>query len=224
MGIAELPANSRPVPGGQLNNPPRQLSWPYCYAGGDQDLSLRPGVTDTELLFTSFLYTGTNLDLVTQMSLLTVPANGGDSSLIQLSPQDPKVVSLEPSFSPDGKYITYIRRQNGEDDLYIMPVDATISGTPNQESYFLIHNGKSTYYTNTNFYEQSQKLVPGIVGQPVWGENNTLFFMEFNNGEFNLFMAKLKFSASAAAIALDGAPVQLTQGGVDGTSRPDWYN
>ncbi|HLW02300.1 MAG TPA: hypothetical protein VKT82_26830 [Ktedonobacterales bacterium] len=234
MGIAELPANSRPVPGGQLNNPPQQLSWPYCYAGGDQDLSLRPGVTDTEILFTSFEYVGTNLDLVTQLSLLDIPANGGDSSLIQLSPQDPKVVPLEPSFSPDGRYITYIRRQNSEDDLYIMPVAATISGTPNNESYFLVGGGKSDYSSNTSYYQQSTKLISGIVGQPIWGANNTLFFMEFNNGEFNLFMAKLKMPApasasgtpttAASAITLDGAPVQLTQGGIDGTSRADWFN
>jgi hypothetical protein len=233
MGIAELPANSRPVAGGQLNNPPQQLAWPYCYAGGDQDLSLRPGASDTEILFTSFDYAGTNLDLVTQLSLLDIPANGGNSKIIQLSTQDPKVVALEPSFSPDGRYITYIRRQNGEDDLYIMPVDATITGTANQESYYLTGGSQSVYYTNTSYYQQSQKLLSGIIGQPVWGANNTLFFMEFTNGEFNLYMAKLKIAApasagatpttSAAAITLAGAPVQITQGGIDGASRAVWF-
>ncbi len=241
MGIVELPASARPVPGGQLNDPPKLLSWPYCYAGGDQDLSLRPKASNTQVLFTSFQYVGSNLDLVTQMSLLVVPANG-NSSVIQLSPQDPKALTLEPSFSPDGRYITYIRRQNGQDDLYIMPVPANITGTPNQESYDLPGNNQSDYYTNTSYYAKSQKLASGIIGQPVWGDNNTLFFMEFSNGEFNLFMAKVKFSTPAPAatatsgtattptaspaptITLDGAPIQLTQGGIDGASRPDWFN
>lgn len=243
MGIAELPKSARPAPGGQLNAPPKQLAWPYCYAGGDQDLSLRPGASDTEILFTSFEYVGTNLDLVTQLSLLEIPAGGGASKIIQLSPADPKNIALEPSFSPDGNYITYVRRQNGEDDLYIMPVPAKITGTPNQESYPLIGNGQSIYYTNTSFYAHSQKLASGIIGQPVWGSNNTLFFMEFQNGEFNLFMAKVKISTPAPAatataapgvtptpttppeptITLDGTPVQLTQGGIDGQSRPFWF-
>ncbi len=241
MGIAELPANSRPVSGGQLNDPPRQLSWPYCYAGGDQDLSLRPGTSDIEILFTSFLYVGADDDLVTALSLLEIPANGGNSNLVQLSTEDPNVVALEPSFSPDGRYITYIRRQNGEDDLYIMPVPAQISGTPNNESYELVNRDVSVYYTNTSYYTQSQKLASGIVGQPVWGgDDHTLFFIEFNNGEFNLYMAKVNMTTpagasgatptatstpttQASAITL-GTPVQLTQGGIDGTSRPVWYN
>src|SRR5579859_4589620 len=244
MGIVELPASARPVSGGQLNDPPKLLSWPYCYAGGDQDLSLRPGTSDTEIAFTSFQYTGAKLDLVTELSLLVIPAGGGNSSVIQLSPPDPKVVPLEPSFSPDGKYITYIRRENGQDNLYIMPIDPTVTGTPNQEEYGLEGNGRSTYYTNTSYYGQSQKLADGIIGNPVWGDNNTLFFTMFNNGSFDLYMAKVKFSAPAATgatpttptpgatpttpppavptITLDGAPIQLTQGGIDGASRPVW--
>jgi len=243
MGIVELPANARPVAGGQLNDPPKQLSWPYCYAGGDQDLSLRPGASNTQVLFTSFEYVGGNLDLVTQMSLLVIPANGGNSKIIQLSPQDPKTLALEPSFSPDGSYITYIRRENGQDDLYIMPIAATVTGTPNQESYALIRGSQSVYYTNTSYYGQSLKLASGIIGQPVWGSNNTIFFIEFNNGAYDLYMAKVKFSTPAPAatstaapgatattttsqaptITLDGNPVQLTQGGIDGTSRPVWF-
>jgi hypothetical protein len=252
MGIVELPASARPVAGGQLNRPPKQLAWPYCYAGGDQDISLRPGTSDTEILFTSYQYVGANLDLALRLSLLIIPANGGNSKVIQLSPADPKVPILDPSFSPDGKYITYIRRQNSQDDLYIMPVDAKITGTPNNESYPLTGGGTSVYYTNTTYFEHSQKLASGIISQPVWGADNTLFFKEFNNGEFDLFMAKVKFSAPAPTatattapgatptptatpepvITLDGNPVQLTQGGIDcitGTpspqcrSRPVWF-
>ncbi|HEY7358709.1 MAG TPA: hypothetical protein VH590_19640, partial [Ktedonobacterales bacterium] len=120
---------------------------------------------------------------------------------------------------------------------------AKITGASNQESYPLIGNSQSSYYTNTSFYAHSQKLASGIIGQPVWGSNNTLFFMEFDNGEFNLFMAKVKVSTPAPTatttpapgvtptptatpeptITLDGAPVQLTQGGIDGQSRPVWF-
>jgi hypothetical protein len=135
------------------------------------------------------------------------------------------VLALEPSFSPDGKYITYIRRTTGGDDLYVMPVDATVTGTPNQESYPLIKNGKTVYYTNTSYFADSQKLATGMIGQPVWGDSHTLFFTEYTNNEFNLFMARLKYTSAGAGqtVALDGNPIQLTQGGIDGPSRPDWF-
>ncbi len=251
LGIVEMPANAKALPAiPAFGNPnkPRLLAWPYCYAGGDQDLSLRPGVSDTEILFTSFRYIPPqNIDLGAQISLLIIPKNGGAERVIQLSPADPKVIPLEPSFSPDGKYITYIRRENGQDDLYIMPVDATIpNGTPNTldnglpERYALEGGGSATYSTNLTYFKASQKLASGIIGQPVWGAQNQLFFEEFQNNAFDLFLATVKFAAptvsatatpgvtatpgSAPAITLDGTPKQLTQNGIDGGSRPVWLN
>ncbi|HLW02301.1 MAG TPA: hypothetical protein VKT82_26835 [Ktedonobacterales bacterium] len=253
LGIVEEPASAQPIPAisatGQVNWPdrPKQLSWPYCYAGGDQDLSLRPGVSDTEILFTSFRYVGNNDVVAAQISLLIIPNDGSPSRIIQLSPPDPNAVLLEPSWSPDGRYITYIRRASGQDNLYIMPVDATIqNGTPNMldnglpEKYTLEGGSSTTYYTNMSYYAASQKLASGIIGQPAWGGQNQLFFVEFENNAFNLYLAKVKFSAStpgaaatpgatatpgsAPAITLDGAPKQLTQNGIDGGSRPVWLN
>jgi Tol biopolymer transport system component len=253
LGIVETPANAQPVPAisatGYVNrlDRPRQLAWPYCYAGGDQDLSLRPGVSDTEVLFTSFQYTDYSGGMTAQISLLIIPNDGSPPRIIQLSPSDPKVVLMEPSWSPDGRYITYIRRANGQDNLYIMPVDATVqNGTPNTlgagvpERYSLEGGGSETYSTNTTYYNASQKLASGIIGQPAWGANNQLFFVEFENNAFNLYLAKVSFSASAPgagatpgatatpgsapAITLDGSPKQLTQNGIDGGSRPVWLN
>ncbi len=244
MEIVERPANDQAAPA--LQHPPKLLAWPYCYAGGDQDLSLRPGVSDTEVLFTSFQYIPPqDTDFTAQLSLLIVSPNG-QNQIIQLSPPDANDVVLEPSFSPDGRYITYIKRENGQDNLYITPVDTTITGTANDEFYHLAGGGSTTYYTNTSYYMKAQLLASGIIGQPVWGSNNTLFFIMFNNGEFNLYMAKMKFSNPAATstpaasptpgaaptasgsaapvITLDGSPVQLTQGGVDADSRPVWFS
>lgn len=240
MGIVELPANARPVAGGQLRDPPKQLAWPYCAAGGDQDLSLRPGVSDTELLFTSFRYTNQG-SLAAQISVLIIPNKGGPERIIQLSPEDPNNIPLEPSWSPDGRYITYIRRENGQDNLYIMPVDATLqTGTPTTfnggpEVYRLVGGGSTSYSTNTTYYAASQKLADGIIGQPIWGEQHQLFFIKFQNNAFDLFLAKVKFSAPAPGAAtpttapaptmtLDGSPIQLTQNGIDGGSRPVWLS
>ena len=246
MGIVEMSATAQPAPAVATNgarNAPKQLAWPYCYSGGDQNLSLRPGVSDTEILFTSFQYTGPQLDLTAQLSLLILSPDG-KNSVIQLSPSDPNAVPLEPSWSPDGKYITYIRRENGQDNLYIMPVpDTTITGTPNDESYLLNGGGRDTYYTNTTYYSQSQLLATGIYGNPVWGDGTHIVFMQFdttdNGGTFDLFLATLKFPKPAAsptgtasatataapaptAISISGTPIRLTQGGVDGDSTPIW--
>ncbi len=247
MGIGETPANAKPLPAMDRNgkgNPPTQLAWPYCKAGGDQDLSLRPEVADTEILFTSFKYTDDG-QLIAQMSLLILSPDG-DNRIIELSPADPNTIPLEPSWSPDGKYITYIRRENSQDNLYIMPIpDTAITGTPNSvdggpEVYNLEYGGKTIYYTNTSYYDHSLKLADGMYGNPVWSpDGKHLVLMKFdttdNGGTFNLFLATLKFAApgatptstatpapTTAAISIDGAQVQLTQGGVDGESRPIW--
>jgi Tol biopolymer transport system component len=250
MGIVETPANAKPLPAVDSNgqaNPPRRVAWPYCSAGGDQDLSLRPGVADTEVLFTSFKYDGPQNNLIAQLSLLIIPNDGSPERIVQLSPPDPNTVSLEPSWSPDGKYITYIRRENGQDNLYIMPIpDAAITGTPNllpdgePEVYSLEQGDASAYYTNTSYYNHSQKLADGMYGNPVWSpDGKHLVFMKFdttdNGGTFNLFLVTLKFATpsasptstatpapTTAAISIDGAQVQLTQGGIDGESRPIW--
>ncbi len=138
--------------------------------------------------------------------------------------------ALQPSISPDGKYLTYIRRENGQDNLYIMPVPATITGTPNTldsgvpEVYQLVDGSSTKYYTNTSYFTKSQKLAEGIIGQPVWGAQNQLFFIQFQNNEFNLFLANVKFSGSAPTVTLDGTPQQLTQNGIDGGSRPVWLS
>ncbi|HEY7123351.1 MAG TPA: hypothetical protein VH540_05325 [Ktedonobacterales bacterium] len=251
MGIAEMPANAQAAPA--LDQPPTLLAWPYCLAGGDQDLSLRPGVADTEVLFTSFQYAGAKNDLISQLSLLIIPASGQEQ-VIQLSPQDPNALPLQASWSPDGKSITYIRREKGQDNLYVMSVPDTITGTPNDESYIISQHGatkRSVYYTNTDYYAASQKLADGIVGNPIWINGHQLVYMQLmqldnGNQEFDLFLANLKFStpaasttptasptgaaatgtpgaASAPGIAIDGKPIQLTQGGVDGESRPVWF-
>jgi hypothetical protein len=246
MGIAQMPADAQAAPA--IQQPPTLLAWPYCLAGGDQDLSLRPGTADTEVLFTSFQYVGAKNDLISQLSLLIIPADGPER-IIQLSPPDPNALPLEASWSPDGNYITYIRRENGQDNLYLMAVPADITGTPNDESYIIDQRGtrRSVYYTNTDYYAASQKLADGMIGNPIWIGSTTnsaqLTFMQFNNGEFNLFLANLKFSTPGASatptasptdtgaagapsvpgIKIDGAPQQLTQGGVDGESRPVWF-
>ncbi len=249
MGIAQIPANAQAVP--TLQQPPTLLAWPYCLAGGDQDLSLRPGVNDTEVLFTSFQYFGPKNDLISQLALLIIPDNGPER-VVFLSAEDPKALPMEASWSPNGQYITYIKRENGQDNLYVMSVPTDITGTPTGETYRLNRNGtrKSAYYTNTDYYAASQKLADGIIGNPVWINDHQLIFMQFDNGQFNLFLANLKFSTPAAGptatatatptanatgtpgtpgtvnapgISIDGTPQQLTQGGVDGESRPVWF-
>ena len=247
MGIGEIAAHAQPVPA--LKSPPRQLAWPYCKAGGDQYLSLRPGVADIEILFTSFAYVLPSQDLIAQLALLVISPDGKNDSITYLSPPDPNTTPLEPSWSPDGKYITYIRRENGQDNLYIMPIpDATITGTRNTiggepEAYYLEYGGKTAYYTNTSYYDKSQKLADGLYGNPVWGDSTHIVFMKFdttdNGGAFNLFLAKLKFTTPAAGptgtptgtattaptavvVSIDGPQAQLTKGGVDGESRPIW--
>jgi len=175
----------------------RQLVWPVPYSGGDSDPSYRPGTT-TQLFYTTYLYGGQPLVPVarlTTMSLTTgVP--------IFLSPDGAR--NFEPAISPDGHFMAFVHATATEDDLYVMPLQA------------------SYLRESQPFPSDSAVLLQrGIVSQPVWSaDGSTIAFMMLVKGSFDLFLLPV---STAGSIHAAGQPQVVTQGSyLDADSRLAW--
>jgi len=61
------------------------------------------------------------------------------------------------------------------------------------------------------------------VSQTVWSsDGKQISYISYNNSEFDLWLANVNFNAKTGAYSLQGNPVQLTTGGIDGNSRAFW--
>jgi len=57
----------------------------------------------------------------------------------------------------------------------------------------------------------------------VWSpDGKQIAYISYNNNEFDLWLAKITFNTKTGKYSLQGNPVQLTTGGIDGNSRPFW--
>ncbi len=182
-------------------------------AGGDADLSLRPG-SDDQLVYTHYAYDGqADNERLVQIYLATL-----DQSQ-ELEPDQPQELALTPtisdagtpqqamqaSWSPDGNFLAYIVHANGAVSLEVMRVSNPARGAPN------FHD-----------YANALPILPdGAYSYPVWSpDGKSLLYVEFKNNEYNLYLTQL--TVTGTTISLQGNPVQLTQGGIDGDSRPAW--
>jgi len=73
-------------------------------------------------------------------------------------------------------------------------------------------------------YNKSSHILSGqYVSQPVWSpDGKQIVYVSYNNSEFDLWLANISYNAKTSAYSLQGNPIQLTSGGIDGDSRPFW--
>ncbi len=181
-------------------------------AGGDANLSLRPG-TGTQLCYTHYAYNPSQSSSL-QVQLFLATLDQPQAALepphqpeVALTPDGSDSAALEPAWSPDGRWLAYILRANGATSLAIMPVSDPAKGAPDFQDY----------QASVTLDVRSV----GSVSYPVWSpDGKSLLFLGFKNNEYNLWLAQVAINGST--ISLQGSPVQLTQGGVDGNSRPSW--
>lgn len=185
-------------------------------AGGDANLSLRPGAGN-ELAYTHYAYdTAQSATKLVQVFLATLdqqqpaPDHQQEVALAPATNYDspPRTQeTLEASWSPNGKFLAYIIRVNGANSLAIMPVSDPARGAPD----FLDYTNTATFAPNPSSHPYSY---------PVWSpDGKSLLYLVFDNNEYNLYLAHLTFNGTTVSL---GSPIQLTQGGVDGDSRPSW--
>ncbi len=179
--------------------PARRLVVPVPYTGGDSDPALRPGANE-QLLYTTYLYGGAPLEPVARLTWMSLRSG----ARVYLSPDGAR--NFEPAFSPDGRFIAFLRAGSASDDLYVMPLAAGFSREPRPAPS-----------------EAALLLQAGIVSQPVWAPDGTaIAFLMLVNGSFDLFILPVA-PDPAGAIHATGPARAVTHGSfLDADSRLAW--
>lgn len=170
---------------------------PVDYTGGESDPSFRPGTAD-QLVYTSYRYDGSPLQPVARLTWMSIETG----RTVFLSPTPAR--NLEPSFSPDGKLLAFIRGGPQGDDLMVMPVAASFTAEPGP-------------YPS----ESAALLQAGMVAQPVWApDGNSIAFLMLVKGSFDLYVLPI---TTVGGVRATGPAVAITEGSFfDADSRLAW--
>jgi hypothetical protein len=218
-----------------VSNPtatPQEVAYATYGDGGLRDPAYRPGHAD------QIIYTGYSYDAATRIhqrigiyledpNMIAnnpgvyrpgVPGLEKDPA-VEITPDIDDLANMEPSFSPDGNTIAYVRRETaGNDSIYMMPVPNNVTQNPNDPT---------VEKAAEQPYNQSVKLISGTpyVSQPVWSPyGNQIIYVGYTNNTFDLWLANVVKNAKTGTYSMQGSPIQLTNtnGHLDAESRPCW--
>ena len=208
------------------------VAYPTIGDGGLRDPAYRPGHSD-QMLYTGYKYdaaTGTHQHTGLYMEDPNaiannpgvyhpgLPGNEVDPSVEITADQD-DLMNLEPTFSPDGNTILYMRRNDASHmSLYTMPVPDGV--TTNSSA-------QAAEQTAMQAYSQSTLLKTSTyISQPVWSpDGKQILYMDNQNNSFDLWLANVTKNRNGT-YNIQGDPMQLTttSGHLDADSRPCWSN
>lgn len=216
-------------------------------AGGLRDPAYRPGHKD-ELVYTSYKYTAPDYSrLAIQLNLINTnaiqnsiqqypnpyapkyhpgqQANEVDPS-VALTPEKADLTNMQPSFSPDGNTLIYVRREDATHmSLYTMPVVNGVTSDPNNPAFD--PNSAANTQKGLSAYGKSVKLMTSqYISQPIWSPDGTqIAYYDYHDNIFDLWLAKIVKNPKTGSYSIDKNSItQLTQanGNLDADSRATW--
>jgi dipeptidyl aminopeptidase/acylaminoacyl peptidase len=210
-----------------LSNPSavQDVAYAYFGDGGNRDPSYRPGHPD-QIIYTHYAYDVTRTQQLVQLFMENpnaiasysrghyYPGEPGFDPGVAITP--PNVECIEPAFSPNGNFIAYIKRISTDQmGLYVMPTPENITSSPNSSTV-----AKKALLP----YKQSSLIIKGqFISQPFWSpDGKQIAYLSYNNQSFDIWLATVTIDPKTGRYVMKGSPVQLTNGGIDGDSRPVW--
>jgi TolB protein len=171
-----------------------QLSGANSYTGGIDYPSWRPGNGSSEVLYTSWTYLPNDPDAYGQLEVLNARTNKAWTLTGRGQ------TAMQASWAPNGGRIAFIRRLDGQDQVWLAAVPFVVG-------------------SDTNVLDGSSLLLDGINAHPAWSPaGNAIAYIGLQDGSFDLFVQPL-----TPSLAADGKPRQLTRGlHIDADSAISW--
>jgi Tol biopolymer transport system component len=177
-----------------------RLAQASSLAGGDSDPTWSPA--GDALLYTSFLYEPREGGAPVLSARLTYCQPGRRCDLFASPPGER---FLQPAWSPDGKWVAFVRGTPDGADLYVMPAPA-----------------RQDILERPPFpTERAVRLITGMVAQPAWSPDGAYlaYLAQAPAGGFDLMVAPVLQDPGIRA----GTPVALTsRAGLRAESRLAW--
>jgi Tol biopolymer transport system component len=210
---------------------PTDIAYASFGDGGNRDPSYRPGHPN-QIIYTHYAYdaatrTQQQIQIFMEDSTLIsthpgvyYPGGPGAGYDPGIAITDAKSEVLQPAFSPDGSAIAYVVQNDVAMTLYVMPTPPdTITQTPNDPQTEQMALQSFTAHSSRLFSPQL------YIEQPVWSpDGKEIAYIYYNGGAFDLWVAHINFDPKTGSYSIQGSPVQVTSGGIDGESRPVWTN
>src|SRR5260370_2718190 len=221
-----------------IANPPQRpqtVAYSTFGDGGLRDPSYRPGHSD-QIIYTGYNY-GPNASQIIQIfmedpnAIANHPWTYQPGSTTCESDHGVPItqssqMNIQPSFSPDGNTILYVRREDATHmALYTMPVPEGITGDPNNPSFNPV--SQDNLNKGLSMYNLSNKLLEGqYISQPIWSPDGThILYYSFANKSFDIWIATIMKNPKTGVYNIKpNSEVQLTnvQGQLDADSRAFW--